>query len=234
MEKQMQNPFIYLILLFLCFHSLQGYSQKLKGFELDGNVISTDLDGGGEFAFGLAMKGNYWLNPYVGLTMGAMINYSKIDLGFESPANDRVYYELNEPIFNLNGILGLKLSSPTYKKFGVMAGFNFMFSPIPFNLVGIDKRIYESDYRHSEEKSKSRMVYTRFNPSYNVELSVFYENKAKARYTRIAFGGGITNYNPYNSYYYAKIDNLRLKEHARLRPNDVGLMFFIRLSGGRY
>lgn len=231
MKSPLGNLFFYLFLFLFCINSLNSYSQKIKEHELDGHMIYTDLDGGGELTFGLAAKGNYWLNPYVALTAGVMMNYSKIDLGFYSPANNRVFYDLDEPIFNLNGILGLKLSSPTYKRFGLMSSANFMFAPIPFNLVGANRETYEPDSYHPKEKSKSYLVYTRFSPSYSIEFSLFYEKKKETGRVRLSLGGGITNYNPYNAYYYAKIDGLRLRDHVRLRPDDISFVLFVRLSG---
>lgn len=232
MKKAPFNRLIFLSLFLFSLCSMRGYAQRFSEFELQGNMFCTDIDDGTEFAFGIAGKRSFWLNPYVGMAVGAMMNYSKIDRGFQSPTDSKVYYRLDEPIVNLNGIVGLKLSTPTYKKVGMMADFNFMFAPIPFYPVGIEKEIsaHPGD-AFPKEKSKTRIAYTKFSPSYSVEFSLFYENKANGGRGRIAVGGGITNYNPYSPYYHAKIDNLRLRECTRLRPDDIGVVLFIRLSG---
>lgn len=188
----------------------------------------SDLDNG--FTFGLGAKSNYWFNPYLGVSMGAVLNSSKIDLRFRSPTEQHVSYNLDAPILHLNGILGIKLASPVYKKFGLAADANFMFAPIPFDVVGIDKEIYDPQTLSADEKNRSRVVYTHFNPSYSVLFSVFYRHKASSGKGRMSLGAGFSNYNPYNSYYRAKVDGLRLKEYAVLRPDWLNFVLALRLA----
>lgn len=206
------------------------FSQKSKGFDLDGGMFVSDLDQG--LSFNLSGKYNYWFNPYFGYSVGAMFNHSSIDLMFESPVDKySSYYIDDKNIINLSGIIGLKFSTPTYKGFGLMSDANFVFEPIPYNTISLDKRTFDTNSNLTDDKSKNKVVFTHFNPNFNIQISSFYEVKKDSKRMRFALGGGITNYNAYNTYYRAKVDHIRLKEHLKLRPCNISAMVFIRISG---
>ncbi|MDD4516662.1 hypothetical protein [Massilibacteroides sp.] len=225
--------FLFITVLVICGFVLSLspiYSQSKKGFEIEGGLINSDLNE--SLSFNLGAKYNYWINSYVGYSIGGFFSHSRIDLMFDSPKEKNVSYNLNDNnIINLSGVLGLKLVTPTFKDFGLMSDFNFLFEPIPFNVASVDKRIYDLGGNRMEEKSKNKMVYTQFNPAFSIQLSLFYDYKQNGKKTRFALGGGITNYNAYNTYYHAKIDDIRLKDHLKLKPNNLSAMIFIRVSG---
>lgn len=131
----------------------------------------------------------------------------------------------------MSGIIGVKFSTPTYKGFGLMSDANFLFEPIPYNAISIDKRTFDTNSNLIEDKSKNKMVFTHFNPNFNIQVNLFYEVKKDSKKMRFALGGGITNYNAYNTYYRAKVDDIRLKEHLKLRPDNISAMVFVRMSG---
>lgn len=206
------------------------FSQKGKGFDIDAGMIVSDLSQ--SLAFNVSGKYNYWFNPYLGYSLGAMFNYSSIDLMIESPADKyNSYYIDDKSIINLSAITGVKFSTPTYRGFGLMSDVNFLFEPIPYNAISIDKRTFDTNGNMIEDKNKNKMVFTHFNPSFNIQLSLFYEVKKGSKKMRYALGGGLTNYNAYNSYFRAKIDGISLKEHLKLRPDNISAMVFLRLSG---
>jgi hypothetical protein len=215
--------------IILTFSTLVVYSQKIKEIEMEGYLLNSDLDKG--ISVGLGMKYNYWFSSYIGYTLGGKIDYTSIDLNFASPADEKTTYNLDSQVFNLNAIAGIKIASPTFKNIGIMADLNFMFEPIPYNYVGIDKQIFDSQNNYPTEKSKSKVVYSKFNPSYSFEVSLFYQRNYKKMRGRIALGVGTTNFNPYNTYYQAKIDGIRLKDYAKLKPGHNSFLIFIRLIG---
>lgn len=205
------------------------FSQKVQEIEMGGVMMSSNLDTG--ISLGLSMNYNYWVNPHVGFTIGGIMSHAKMDMGFDSPNDDKVSYYADTQIMNLNGVLGVKFSSPVFKRVGVMADLKFMFEPIPFNYIDIDKKTVDPTYEYPKEKSKNGFAFTHFNPSYAAELSLFHESKSMKRRGRISLGGGITNHNPYNTYYRSKVDGIHLKDHLKLRPDNVGLVLFLRLTG---
>ncbi|HBK30552.1 MAG TPA: hypothetical protein DEF88_15805 [Porphyromonadaceae bacterium] len=174
-------------------------------------------------------KYNYWLNPFVGLTIGGAATYSGIDKYLESPNDPQiVYYIEDKHILNLNCLTGIKLSSPTYKHFGLAADAGFSFEPIPFNSGSVESRNVVTN----EEKVKSKTVFTRFNPAYYLQLSLFYRKKTDTHQScQLAIGMGVTNYNPYNTYYRTTIDGIRLKDHFELSTSKPAYTLFLRLSG---
>jgi len=163
-----------LITSFLLFFPQYLLSQKSTGFDFEGGMLVSDLDE--SLSFNFAVKYNYWVNPYIGGSFGLIFNRSTIDRRFDSPAERMVsYYIDDKDIINLSGIVGFKLSTPTFKGFGIMSDANFLFDPIPYNSV--------------------------------------------------------SNYNVYNSYYRAKIDNIYLRDYLKLKPNDLSTVIFLRVSG---
>jgi hypothetical protein len=226
----MKNRLLFTIIILF---SLTGvnkiYSQKSDGFELEGAILVSDLEE--SLFFNIGGKYHYWINPFVGFSVGGSFIYSRLDMRFDSPRENNVRYYLDDNIVNISGAVGLKLSTPTYKGFGLMSDFNFLFEPIPFNLVSVDKKYFDSRGNLSDDKNKSKIVFTNFNPAYAVQLSIFYEIKKEDKRMRLGLGTGFTNYNVYNAYYRAKVDNIRLKDHLTLRPDKSSTMIFLRISG---
>jgi hypothetical protein len=156
--------------------------------------------------------------------------YSHIDERLDSPTNDKVVYYIDDNIINFYCITGLKIASPIVNNIGLMLDLNFHFEPIPFNSVSVEKKTFESNNSIVHEDRKNRLIYTYFNPSYNLQLSIFYDLKNENRKIRFALGCGLGNYNSYNSYYRTKIDDIRLKDYLKLKPNDLTFSTFIRIS----
>ena len=227
--KHRITTFIFIIFFSLSF-SQHLLSQKSTGFDFEGGMLVSDLDE--SLSFNFAVKYNYWVNPYIGGSFGLIFNCSTIDRRFDSPAERMVsYYIDDKDIINLSGIVGLKLSTPTFKGFGIMSDANFLFDPIPYNSVSVDKKYFDANSYLEKNKIKSRTVFTHFNPSFSLQLSLFYEIKQDSRKMRFALGAGVTNYNVYNTYYRAKIDNIYLRDYLKLRPNDLSTVIFLRVSG---
>lgn len=203
--KQLTNPrfpFVIAAILFLLQPELL-FSQKRQDIEVGAVVMASDLDG---VSAGFSLNVNFWRNRYLGLTAGAIATVTKTDNMRVGP------YRISERIYNLNGVTGLKLASPIYKKFGLIADARFMFAPIPFYPVNME----------SDDKNKTKVVFTRFNPSYSLELSI--------AYGAFSLGGGITSFNPYNAYYRASLGGYRLREHLQLKPDKVGAILFVRFT----
>lgn len=85
-----------------------------------------------------------------------------------------------------------------------MADLNLLFEPIPFNSVFI--KIVNA----GNEESKNKFVFTRFNLSYQLQASLFYNiKKQNKKIMQISLGTGISNYNPNNTYYRSIIINIK-------------------------
>ncbi|NDV70195.1 porin family protein [Dysgonomonas sp. 25] len=224
--KQTKRAILALVLLFLACPQFLSAQTKKHGFEGEGGLLySKGLET--EISFYLGGKYNYWLNDYVALSGGGMVIHSYLDTYFST---SKATYDVEDHIINLAGSVGVKLSTPTVKGFGVEADAAFLFDPIPFNAVVMEKRYYSlhGDYR---ERDKTKMVFTQFNPSYHLQVGLFYEKKQQTGVLRFTLGAGLTNYNPYQPYYRAKIDGVRLKDELTLRPDRQSLSIFFRVSG---
>lgn len=219
-----------LIILFLW---LSGYetvrAQYARGYEIDLAVHDTDLDT--DYFFDLAVKYNHWFSRYTGISIGALVNGSKLDMGFDSPDDANVYYDLDNFVLNLTGTVGMKFATPTVKGFGLACDLNLLVAPIPLNIVSVNKRYYHEDEGYTSNSYQSQVVYTRFNPAYSAQVSLFYDKRKKSSRMRFAVGAGISNYNPYNAYYHADIDDIKLRDHVKLKPSDQSIMIFVRMSG---
>jgi hypothetical protein len=230
MNKRTARIGLSILLVLLSCYPDTVFPQKSRGPEIEGSMLSNHLDPG--ITFNLAMKYNYWINPVLGFSFGAQFSYSEIDKNFDSPNDSRTVYYIDEDIYELNGIIGLKIAIPVYKNFGIMGDANFLFAPIPFYLVSVERDVFNAANVYPKERIKNKIVFTHFNPAYLLQLGVFYDFKTDdGRKVRIAAGYGISDHNPYNAYYHAKIDNIPLKNHLRLKPDKRGDIIFIRLSG---
>lgn len=227
---QIQLRFIIgICLLFVGNHTALLHAQYAKGFTMEAAMHDTDLDT--ELFFDLALKYDYWFNRFTGVSFGGMVNFSKMDSGFGSPVNDNVRYELDDFVLNFSGIIGMKFATPTFKGFGLECDLNLLVAPVPFNLVSVDKRTYVEEEDKYNNTYKMQVVYTHFNPAYSMQASVFYQKRGKSKITRISLGAGLSNYNPYNVYYRASIEDIELKNHLHLKPSKQSYMIFLRLSG---
>ncbi|GEM_PF-1795558 len=205
------------------------HAQYGKGFGIEVAMHDTDLDT--ELFFDLAFKYDYWINRCVGVSVGGLFNFSKMDSAFDSPVDSKVRYELDDFVLNFSSVIGMKFATLTFKGLGVECDFNLLVAPVPFNLVSIDKRTYLEEEGKYNSSYNMQVVYTHFNPAYSMQMSLFYEKRAKSRIKRISLGAGISNYNPYNVYYRASIDDIELRNHLHLKPSKHSYMVFLRLSG---
>jgi hypothetical protein len=196
-------------------------AQWARGFEMEGGVRSSDL----VEPFSLYVSGKYarWFNPYAAYTIGGGFSYALLDESFR--LGNRAYYIRDNKIVNLYCTTGIKLSIPTVKNIGLMADADFQFEPIPFNSAIINASTYDW--------AKTKWVYTHFNPSYNVQLSLFYNLKSEhsKRTARLAIGCGFDNYNPLNTYYRAVVDDIKLSDHLKLKSEKLNFSIFLRISG---
>lgn len=200
-------------------------AQKMRGFDIDGSIMYSDLDE--PVSFGLGGKYNIWMNPYFAFSLGGRLIYSKIDSYFDSPKeNQAAYYIDDKHLLNLNAEVGIKLATPTFKGVGVFSDLSFLFDPIPYNAISIEKRIVMPT--SEETKSRNKMVYTHFNPNVSLKMGLFYKLNTGGQ---IALGGEISSFNPYNVYKQATVDNIRLKDHLQLTLNKPTYAVFIRFSG---
>jgi len=227
----MRNRLLFTVIILFSLTGINKiYSQKSDGLEFEGGILVSDLEE--SLSFNVGGKYNYWINSFVGFSVGGSFIYSRLDMRFDSPKENKVSYHLDEnSMINASGVVGLKLSTPTYKGFGLMSDFNFLFAPIPFNVVSVDKKYFDLGSNLSRDKNKNKVVFTNFNPAYAIQLSMFYEIKREGKKMRLGLGTGFTNYNVYNTYYRAKVDNIRLKDHLNLRPDKPSTMMFLRISG---
>lgn len=220
---------ISLPILLLCIFSMYTAtlsSQKLRELEVTGfysptNFTPTDV-------WGFNIKYNYWLYQYLGFTCGFDYNHSSIDKSFKDPKQSQYSYSIDKSIDNFSAILGIKLATPTFKNFGLIGDLLFTFEPIPYNVISFSKYMKTENHQiYSSEKSGG-FSYTKFNPSYRGELSLFYQFNDEDPRIRLAIGGAITDYNPYNTYYRAEIEGVKLRDYLHLKPKSPGFMFFLR------
>lgn len=229
MKQIIHKLIICVCILLLCNNAVLLRAQYAKGYALEAAIHNTDLDT--ELFFDLAFKYDYWFNRCMGISMGGLINFSKMESVFDSPIDEKVRYELDDLVLNFSGIVGLKFATPTFKGFGLECDLNLLIAPIPFNLVSVDKQTYQEEEDKYNNAYKMQVVYTHFNPAYSMQASLFYQKRTKSKITRISLGAGVSNYNPYNVYYRASIDDIDLRNHLHLKPSKQSYMIFLRLSG---
>jgi hypothetical protein len=207
--------------------SAESRAQQKTELEADGYFGGNDLD----LSYGIALKYNKWINPYIGYTVGVKLNRSWMDEHYDSPTDDDVSYHIDETVGALNGMVGLKVSTPTWHHMGIAMDALFVFAPIPYQLVGVDRKT--SIMRGEIEETRlSKMVYTHFSPSYSFQMSCFYsmfdaKNKSIGR---LSIGCGLNNYNAHHGYYHATLDGISLRKYLKLIPRKMGIEVFARYA----
>ena len=215
-----------LLFVFLLTTAPNIMAQQATEFEMEVGARSSDLVQ--PTSFYTSVKFSRWLNSYFAYTFGGGFSRTSLSRNLYIPNRVAVYRVDSSPT-NLFATTGLKLATPTFRNIGLMSDIDFMFSPIPFSLASITASTYDRPFPHPPATSRvySRIVYTRFNPSYNIQLSAFYTFD---REWRLAVGVGFGNYNPLNTYYRAVINDIRLKNYLRLRSERMNLSIFVRFS----
>lgn len=134
------------------------------------------------------------------------------------------YYITDNKVSNINIISGLRFATPKWGNFGAMAKLEGSVNPIPYDVISYEK-IYSN-----HDKEKSKFIFNHFNPSYFASTGIFYDYKRKSTILRITLGYSITNYNPYNTYYHAKIEGVRLRDFKHLSTKRMAHTIFLSFN----
>lgn len=228
-KTDMRKTYLKLFsILLLITNTTTAFAQKQRSVDIDGSILHSNA---GEYiTFAVASKYNIWVNPYFAFSFGGRMTYSRFYDSFDSPKDNRVSYHIeDDPLLNLNGEIGLKLATPTIKGIGLFSDLSFLFDPIPFNAISVEKRI--STPSTLETKIRNKMVYTHFNPNVSLKMGLLYKLRTGGQ---IAIGGEVGSFNPYNVYYRATVDNIKLRDHLTLISDKPTYSIFIRFSGVRF
>jgi hypothetical protein len=242
-RKNNQAKKLLLIGLFLLFTSQLKASEKEieADIEAEAGILSSELLNEG-FPYYLSGSFICWFHPYAGISAGINFVKAKIDESFASPLETNVKYVIESDIQKVNATLGIKLLTPTFKNLGLMADLKFSFAPVPLGLVSVDKYFtpptnvdmtkpgYYLVTSHFMEH-KTKIVYTHFNPAFILKGGIFFNYKNhKGDKMRIALGLGMSQYNPYNTYYRASIDGMPLKKYLKLKSDQNIYSIFIQVA----
>lgn len=179
MKKFSRFRKVFLLILLLSFCSQMAFAQE----ELSKNAYEIEFGGSymkAGLSYNVRAKFVHDFNPILGVSAGFGVYRSYIDYSI----NEK-HFEDN--LYSLEGIIGIKLSSPTYKHFGLTSDVNFLFEPIPVANITIGY----------PKEDNVKYVYTEFNPGFEIQGGIFYEKE----HVRFVLGGGVSNYNPYFAYY---------------------------------
>jgi hypothetical protein len=214
------------------------------GFDMEAGLIASPIvDHGLPYYFTGAY--NLWFSQYFAVSGGLVFLHSNIDQSFRSPKETNIVYELEDDIINLNGALGIKLVTPVYKNTGLMADVKFLFSPLPLYKINADKYFmppvdwneFPAGANYYQESpfvgDASKVVYTRFNPSFMFKGGFFFESNSPMNGDgkgRIVIGMGIGRYNPYNAYYRGTLDGIPLKKYLKVNSHENTYSVFVQIS----
>jgi hypothetical protein len=214
----------------LCISALQAQSVAQQANTLDIEVGARDSHTLVTSAYYVGGKYAYWLNPHFAYSFGGGMSFAPLNESFHTyKGSEEIYYSIDSKARNLYATLGIKLSTNTLKRIGLEADADFQFEPLPFNFATVEKSVFIGGSSVSDShRSITKLVFTYFNPCYNLQISVFY--KPKKTNAKLALGCGFGNYNYLNTYYRTTIDNVKLSERINLRPKGMDFSLFIRLS----
>lgn len=198
-------------------------AQKSRTFDLESTLLSPAVQT--STSFGFSGRYNVWFAENLAYTVGARVFATPFDAHF-STEDRTMSYDIANLLISLRGEVGLKWQTPATSRVGFFADLSFLFAPIPFNRVSMERK--RSSFTMGEKSNINKIVYTHFSPGYSLKMGPLYHVTGS---TQIALGVEITSFNPYSAYYRATVDDIRLKEHLQLSSNQPGIGFFIRCSG---
>lgn len=224
---------ILFCVLFIISASSYLMAQYTEGFEYEGGMLyNKELEN--PLSYQLTAKYNYYFNKYLGISFGGMMLYSNINERLKSPIEVDYIYIMDNNIIKLNAVLGLKYSRQLFKNVGVVSDMSFGFEPIPIDWLSYKKTKIKGTIK--DDSSKTKFVFTQFNPSAFLNIGLYYDIKDKNNNNilRLNIGCGIGYYNPYITYYRSSIDKIKLKQHLTLKPQKTTYSFYFRFSSIKF
>ena len=202
-------------------------AQSAEGFDYEGGMLyNKELEN--PLSYQLTAKYNYYFNKYLGLSFGG------INERLKSPIEVDYIYIMDNNIFKLSAIIGLKYRIQLLKNVGIVSDMNFGFEPIPIDWLSYKKTKIKGTIK--DDSFKTKFVFTQFNPSAFLHIGLYYDIKDKNNNNilRLSIGCGIGYYNPYITYYKSSIDKIKLKQHLTLKPQKTTYSFYFRFSSIKF
>lgn len=213
-------------LISVCFllDPADSVAQIRKALSIDGSLFANSEN----IAYQFSVNYNRLLTPWLGVSAGFMYVESPLDVPGWSNAEETSYYYLSdENVNHLNMVLATSFMCPLVHNVGIYVNGSFLFEPIPFDYISVEKEIISDQYQESETLGKFQS--TRFSPGVFTEAGLFYDFNRAGPGFRLFVGFGYGWYDMHVAYRKTVIDGQRL---SRFMPeNNNYNRITIRLMG---
>lgn len=205
--------YITLIAGGLLVNTVYSPAQNLKDFSMDAGLY---FNSNNDVAFHYSVSYNRLFNPYSGVSAGAMLLLAPLDAAGWSNGGQTNYYSLDgKNVPHLNFVLSVFYMRPLITNTGIYGNASFLFEPIPYQYVSIEKRT-SSDWNQIPE-NHGKFQYSGFSPGTFAEAGLFHDFKKGDKGVRLFVGFGYGWYDMYAAYRRTTIDGQRLSLHI---PGD--------------
>ena len=216
----------YIILTAGCLlvNTVCALAQNLKDLSMDAGLY---FNSNNDVAFHYSINYNRLFNPYFGVSAGAMLLLAPLDAAGWSN-EETIHYSLDEKnVSHLNIVLSVFYMRPLISNTGIYGNGSFLFEPIPYQYVSIEKRT-GSDLNQIPE-NLGKFQYSGFSPGTFAEAGLFQNFKNGGKGFRLFVGFGYGWYDMYAAYRRTTIDGQKLFTH--IPQNNYYKRITIRLMG---
>jgi hypothetical protein len=201
MAKSRKEFILTLIGILFLLQPSHSIAQVKKGLGIDGGMYFNSNE---ELLFSTSVTYNWLINKNLILSTGGMLVHSKLDKSWG-------VYSLDENVLRLNSVSSATYICPIYKQTGIYGSGSFIFEPIPFDYISIDKQT------ESKNVSKGKYIFSRFTPGAFLETGIFHSFNKNNKALKLFCGIGYGWYDPFADYRSCTLDGQNLSSHI---PQD--------------
>lgn len=198
------------------------YSQKQTLLSIDGALYANSDNIAAHFS----VNRNWLFNPSFGISAGVMFAAAPLDIPRWSNAEQTISYTLdNKSVKHLNIALSTFYIRPLIGNTGIYGNVSFLFEPIPFDYISIEKRA-ENDFKQQAE-TIGKLQFSKFSPGIFAEAGLFHHFKRGDKGVRLFIGIGYGWYDMYTACRIVTLDGQSLSKF--LPQNNNYSRFTIRV-----
>jgi hypothetical protein len=221
----------YIILIAGCLlaNAVCLLAQRQKELAIDGGLYGNSSN----VALHFSVSENWLFNPNFGVSAGAMFLLAPpLDVAEWSDAGQTNRYSVDDNnVWHLNIILSAFYMRPLIRNTGIYGNGSFLFEPVPFDYISVEKRAGNDWYQVPEERGK--LQYSGFSPGAFAEAGLFHDFKAREgkKGLRVFVGFGYGWYDMYAAFRRATIDGQKLSTQIRTPLDNYYKRITIKLMG---
>lgn len=206
----------HIILMVGCFLLKSNFSlaQEQASLSLDGGLYANSENVAAHFS----VNRNWLFNPGFGVSGGVMFAAASLDIPqWSNVEQTSSYYLHSKSAKHLNIVLSTFYMRSLIGNIGIYGNGSFLFEPIPFDYISIEKRTGSDLNRQPEIIGKFQ--FSKFSPGVFVEAGLFHHFKRGDKGFRLFIGLGYGWYDMYTAHRSVILDGQSLSKFLSQNNN---------------